>query len=263
MKARALAVLLIISLVGVSIAYAEGLGVRKRSKRPHEYGNVLMNNYSERNNIAPVVFNHWLHRALYTCRLCHVDLGFGMEAESTETTEDDNVVAGLYCGACHDGKEAFGPKEKDSAGNESKNCYLCHSYGKKVNFKENFYKYTKGFPRARYGDKINWLKTEEAGLIKLEDFLEGQSFLGQQLKQTKNIDIKSKMFGMDDIIFSHKKHTLWNGCELCHPDIFGVKKGAVIYTMQEIFDGKFCGSCHGSVAFPNTDCRLCHTKIAF
>jgi c(7)-type cytochrome triheme protein len=262
MKAKAVVVLLIISLIGVSIAYAQGLGVRKRAKRPHEYGNVVMNNYSERNNIAPVVFNHWLHRALYTCRLCHVDLGFGMETGSTGTTMDDNR-AGLYCGACHDGKEAFAPTEKDPGGNESKNCYLCHSSGKKVTFKKTFYKFTKNYPRARYGDKINWLKVEEAGLIKLGDYLEGQSMPGQGLKQTKNITIKSKMFGMDDIIFSHNKHTLWNGCELCHPDVFGVKQGSVVYTMQEIFDGKFCGSCHGKVAFPNTDCRLCHTSIGF
>jgi c(7)-type cytochrome triheme protein len=262
MKIKALMIILVIALVGVSIAFAQSIGVRKRAKRPNEYGNVVMNNYSERNNIAPVVFNHWLHRALYTCRLCHVDLGFGMVAGSTEATEEDNKN-GIYCGACHDGKEAFGFTEVDSAGNEIKNCYLCHSYGKKVTFKENFFKYTKNFPRARYGDKINWLETEESGLIKLNDFLEGQSIPGQSLKQSKDIEIKSKMFGMDDIIFSHKKHTLWNGCELCHPDIFGVKKGSVIYTMQEIFDGMFCGSCHGIVAFPNTDCRLCHTKIGY
>jgi c(7)-type cytochrome triheme protein len=29
--------------------------------------------------------------------------------------------------------------------------------------------------------------------------------------------------------------------------------------MQEIFDGKYCGACHGKVAFTNTDCQLCHS----
>ncbi|RME69400.1 MAG: hypothetical protein D6778_00550, partial [Nitrospirae bacterium] len=55
----------------------------------------------------------------------------------------------------------------------------------------------------------------------------------------------------------------WNGCELCHPDIFGVKKGATHYSMQDIFNGKFCGACHGKVAFALYDCRLCHTKDVY
>jgi len=31
-----------------------------------------------------VVFDHWLHRAKFTCRLCHVDIGFAMKAEATD-----------------------------------------------------------------------------------------------------------------------------------------------------------------------------------
>src|SRR5208337_111507 len=37
---------------------------------PQEYGRVVIKNYSERAGLAPVVFNHWLHRARFTCRLC-------------------------------------------------------------------------------------------------------------------------------------------------------------------------------------------------
>jgi c(7)-type cytochrome triheme protein len=259
---RSLTWIFLILFVLASVAYAGNFGVRKRAKRPHEYGNVLMNNYSERNNIAPVIFNHWLHRALYTCRLCHVDLGFGMEANSTGVTEDDNDN-GFYCSACHNGEEAFASVEKDEMGNESKNCYKCHSYGRKVKFEKNFYEYTKDFPKAHYGDKLNWLETEQGGLIKLVDYLEGYSIKMRTLKQTKDIDIKSRELGIQDIIFSHKKHSVWNGCELCHPEIFGIKKGATVYSMQDIFEGKYCGACHGIVAFPNTDCQLCHVKDVY
>jgi c(7)-type cytochrome triheme protein len=254
--------LFLAALLFSSISSADTFGVRKRAKRPHEFGNVVMNNNSERNNIAPVIFNHWLHRAEYTCRLCHVDLGFGMEANSTGSTEED-LNNGMYCGACHNGVEAFGSVEKDDLGNESKNCYKCHSYGKKVKFEQNFYQYVKGFPRMRYGNKVDWLKAEESGLVKLKDYLEGYSIKTKALKQTKDIDIKSKEMGIQDIIFSHNKHTVWNGCELCHPEIFGIKKGATVYSMQDIFEGKFCGACHGSVAFPNDDCQLCHTKDVY
>jgi c(7)-type cytochrome triheme protein len=53
---------------------------------------------------------------------------------------------------------------------------------------------------------------------------------------------------------------VWNGCELCHPQIFGVKRGSTTYEMVDIFNGLYCGACHGSVAFTTHDCQLCHTK---
>jgi c(7)-type cytochrome triheme protein len=253
---------IILTALMFSLCFAANPGFKKRSQRPHEYGNVVMNNFSEMNNMSPVVFNHWLHRAEYTCRLCHIDLGFGMKPDSTEVAMDDNNNM-LYCGACHDGKEAFPPVEKDKMGNELKNCYRCHSFGKKVTFETNYYQFLKGFPRARYGNKVDWLIAEEKGLIKLKDFLEGHSFGSKKLSQTKDISIRSKEMGITDIIFSHKKHTTWNGCELCHPEIFGVKKGSTQYNMQDVFEGRFCGGCHGSVAFPNTDCMLCHTTAVY
>jgi c(7)-type cytochrome triheme protein len=73
--------------------------------------------------------------------------------------------------------------------------------------------------------------------------------------------LNPKVEGLPNIVFSHKKHTVWNGCEVCHPDIFiGVKKGLTKYSMPEIFEGKYCGVCHTSVAFPLMDCQRCHTK---
>jgi c(7)-type cytochrome triheme protein len=251
-----------IFFVMCSLVMAQTFGIKKRPPKPHEYGNILINNYSEKNNIAPVVFKHWLHRSKYTCRLCHVDIGFAMQARGTGIREDDNKN-GLYCGVCHNGKESFAPEEKDILGNVKKNCDRCHSYGREVKFKYDFYDFKRKFPRSRFGNKIDWLKAEEKGLIKLKDYIEGVSFKRKPLKIPKETELKAKEVGMPDIIFSHKKHAVWNGCELCHPDIFGIKKGVTVYSMQDIFNGKYCGACHGKVAFPNTDCRLCHTKDVF
>ncbi len=255
--------LISILMLGISsLVFAQTFGVKKRMARPHEYGNVVINNYSQKNNMAPVVFNHWLHRAKYTCRLCHVDIGFAMEAGGTGMTEDENR-SGLYCGACHNGKEAFGWIEKNLLGQEKKNCERCHSYKKKVKFKYNFYQFTKDWPRARFGNRVDWLKAEQKGLIKLKDELEGFTIKRRPLKIPEDIELTAKEIGMPEIVFSHKKHAVWNGCELCHPDIFGVRKGATQYSMQDIFNGKYCGACHGKVAFPNYDCRLCHTKDVY
>jgi c(7)-type cytochrome triheme protein len=249
-------------VLSVSIVSAQTSGKRKRPPRPHEYGNVVIENYAEAGKVNPVVFKHWLHRSKYTCRLCHIDIGFAMEAGGTDITEDD-IRNGLFCGTCHNGKEAFAPEEKPFFGEVQKNCELCHSYGQKVEFKNNFKQFTKGFPRARYGNKIDWLKAEEKGLIKLVDFMKGISLKQTRLDNPTDANIKPAEDYMPDILFSHQKHAVWNGCELCHPELFGVKKEVTVYSMQDIFEGRFCGACHGKVAFTNSDCTLCHTKSVY
>ena len=45
-----------------------------------------------------------------------------------------------------------------------------------------------------------------------------------------------------------------------NPQVFSIEKGATPYTMQDIFDGRFCGACHSKVAFPSDDCQRCHTE---
>ena len=104
----------VLLLVTTTAALSQSQGVRNKRPLRHDYGNVVMDNFSSANDIAPVVFNHWLHRAKYTCRLCHVDLGFAMAAGETGVTEKDNR-RGFYCGACHDGREAFAREEKGPA----------------------------------------------------------------------------------------------------------------------------------------------------
>lgn len=260
-KAEGLFVFALI-LCCASFVFAETFGVKKRAPRPEEYGNVVINNFSEQNNIAPVVFKHWLHRAKFTCRLCHVDLGFAMEGGGTGIREQD-VRNGIYCGACHNGKIAFRWEARNALGKIKKNCDRCHSYGRKVQFKNDFYKFTKGFPRARFGNRVDWLKAQEMGLIKLQDAIKGITIKRRALKIPLDTEIEAKVPEMPDIIFSHKKHSVWNGCELCHPEIFGVRKGSTKFGMQDIFDGKYCGACHGKVAFMNLDCQLCHSKSVF
>jgi len=242
-----------------SLTDVHAFGVKKKRPKLNEYGNVVINNFSEKERIAPVVFKHWLHRSKYTCRLCHVDIGFAMQAGATGITEADNKV-GMYCGACHNGGEAFGPQEIKSSGANVPTCDRCHSLGKDVEFKYDFYEFRKQFPPERFGNGIDWLTAEEQNLVTLKDYLAGVSIKRSKLQEPKEFNLSAKEPNMPDIIFSHKKHTVWNGCELCHPEIFGVKKDSAPYSMPEIFEGKYCGLCHGTVAFPNIDCQRCHTK---
>ena len=243
---RSLLVVVIMLAVCLSMTYltdVHAFGVKKKRPKLNEYGNVVMNNFSAKQHMAPVVFKHWLHRSKYTCRLCHVDIGFAMQAGATGVTEEDNN-AGMYCGACHNGKEAFGPQEMIAPGVTSPNCDRCHSLGKKVKFKYNFYEFRKQFSPERFGNGIDWLKAEEQGKLTLKDYLEGASIKRPKIQEPQEFELNAKEPNMPDIVFSHKKHAVWNGCELCHPEIFGVKKGADPFSMQEIFAGKYCRGKH-------------------
>ena len=233
---------------------------------PEEYGRVVINNYSEEAGLSPVVFDHWIHRALYTCRLCHVDIGFAMQPGGTDIKAESNM-AGYHCGSCHDGKTTYDGKvifaacDSDYKPEEKKRCDRCHSEGRSMKRDFEFAAFTKDFPKEGLGNGINWELAEEKGAIKPVDFLEGISLKRPGLKPQEDFSIKSRGTWMFDVIFSHKKHAKWNGCEVCHPAIFPtVEKGTLKYSMFDIYDGEYCGVCHGKVAFPLIECQRCHTN---
>jgi c(7)-type cytochrome triheme protein len=260
-----LALALVLIFCGQSLSQSEG--TKKRRPLPYEYGRVIINNYSDKTNLAPVVFEHWIHRSKFTCRVCHVDVGFAMKAGGTGIRAIDNE-RGYYCGACHNGKTLKdGRPMLQACSNkgtieDSKHCDRCHSLGKKGASNFDFFKFSEPIPKQRFGNGLDWEKAEELGLIKPASFLDGVSARPTSLSVQKDFDLIPKVEGMPDIIVSHKKHTVWNGCELCHPEIFmGVKRGNAKYSMVDNFQGRSCGVCHTTVAFPLTDCQRCHSKL--
>jgi c(7)-type cytochrome triheme protein len=235
---------------------------------PEDYGKVIMSNFSAKAHLPSVRFDHWLHRAFFTCRLCHVDLGFAMERNGTKTTAEMNAK-GLYCGSCHngttthDGKAIFETCSETLTSEETPRCLRCHSEGRKEERKYDYTSFVSKFPKGRVGKLVDWEGCEERGLIKPIDFLPGPSAPRSPLKAQADFSIASRGSWMPDIIFSHKKHALWNGCEVCHPEVFpSVKKNTVRYSMFQIADGEYCGLCHGSVAFPIEECYRCHVNKA-
>jgi c(7)-type cytochrome triheme protein len=67
---------------------------------------------------------------------------------------------------------------------------------------------------------------------------------------------------MPDVVFPHKQHTGWLQCANCHPATFNPQKGANRISKASILLGEKCGVCHGKVAFPVSECRLCHQRMA-
>jgi c(7)-type cytochrome triheme protein len=129
--------------------------------------------------------------------------------------------------------------------------------------KYEFAAFAKKLPKTVLGSGIDWEQAETSGLIKPVDFLDGISIRRPPLKVQKDFAIEPKAAGIEDVVFSHKKHAVWNGCEVCHPDIFpSVQKGTTAYSMSQINEGQYCGVCHDKVAFPLHDCQRCHIKPA-
>jgi c(7)-type cytochrome triheme protein len=81
-----------------------------------EYGDVVMNEFSDDAGMRPVVFPHWFHRIRFRCKVCHGDLGFAFKAGGNDINML-NIIDGKFCGACHDGDVAW----------SIENCDLCHS----------------------------------------------------------------------------------------------------------------------------------------
>ena len=79
-------------------------------------------------------------------------------------------------------------------------------------------------------------------------------------EDAKSVEKKAKQRIL--AVFPHQAHLEWMGCDMCHPDVFIVKKnGTENLNMAEILKGGFCGKCHLSVAFHLNNCNRCHPGI--
>jgi len=113
----------------------------------------------------------------------------------------------------------------------------------------------------RYPKKdINWVQSIKDGIIKpkagVEDTAEAQD------TEDFVVTMVPKESPDDKAYFPHLAHTEVLACKSCHNGIFKKKEGASDFTMEDIKAGKFCGVCHGSVAFHPKDCDLCHVEPA-
>jgi c(7)-type cytochrome triheme protein len=76
-------------------------------------GDVIYSHKAGADHLAPAYFPHWVHRIKYKCYACH-DALFPMGRGATPTMAA--MATGASCGACHNGKLAFGVDM----------CHRCH-----------------------------------------------------------------------------------------------------------------------------------------
>jgi len=114
-------------------------------------------------------------------------------------------------------------------------------------------------------NKVDWERAVEEGLIAPAASPDNSNV--EEMIMDLTVVIKFNDMLIKDVVFSHEVHTYWLNCESCHPKIFTPEIASNHMTMKEIREGKYCGLCHGVVAFPTNvidapnfraNCLRCH-----
>lgn len=112
-------------------------------------------------------------------------------------------------------------------------------------------------PKSPAGNHVDWVRALDAKVIAPR--WDRSDAAAQAVVMDLNI-VREVKGSMPDVVYPHKQHTEWLDCSNCHPSIFLPQKGANQISMASILLGQKCGVCHGKVAFPVSECRLCHSR---
>ena len=126
-----------------------------------------------------------------------------------------------------------------------------------------------GLPKDKYG-LIDWIKLTEDELALPKGSLDQNDpiyespvhyvFDEEGEEDIEDIVMPVKSESISAVLYPHTTHTWWLKCKSCHPARFDRGAGDTDMTMKEMGKGKYCGECHGKVAFPLEDCNRCHNK---
>ena len=112
-------------------------------------------------------------------------------------------------------------------------------------------------PKSSSGNYVDWVKSLESK--KIQPRYDRTDPNAVPIVMDLNI-VREVKGSMPNVVYPHKQHTEWLDCSNCHPAIFIPQKGANNISMASILLGEKCGVCHGKVAFPVSNCRLCHSQ---
>lgn len=110
-------------------------------------------------------------------------------------------------------------------------------------------------PPDHVGNKVRWVPALREGYISPRARVSEDT----EVKMLDSNVLMMETGEMPVVLFPHKPHTEWLDCSNCHEGIFKSKAGATPVNMFQILQGRYCGRCHGAVAFPLTECNRCHS----
>ncbi len=108
---------------------------------------------------------------------------------------------------------------------------------------------------------VDWGAAVARGIIQPRGSIAGKENERYEKYNENLMVMKTKIDVIPDVIFPHGVHTYWLSCDSCHPEPFAKKRGKTQFSMGDIIDGKYCGKCHGTVAFAAQsfkNCSRCH-----
>ncbi len=111
-------------------------------------------------------------------------------------------------------------------------------------------------PATDSGNRVLWAKALDRGAISPRRSITPSENKVQVLDMDVLLDLRGSM---PIVRFPHLIHTEWLACNNCHEQLFKSQIGASKISMYQILQGEQCGLCHGSVAFPVTQCAFCHS----
>lgn len=123
-----------------------------------------------------------------------------------------------------------------------------------IEFLQNPAQSLSAIPEGRWGE-VDWMQALNKKTIQPRADIHGS----EQMNVLELDIIMKNTKTMPYVRFPHNSHTRWLACINCHPDVFVAKKGANNIKMNDIFRGRFCGTCHGKVSFSSYICQRCHS----
>lgn len=191
-------------------------------------------------------FPHAAHTEWLACGNCHDGI-FQMASGADEIKMAD-LYEGKSCGICH-GSVAFGVG----------NCARCHPASAEAKPAPRATgpaaELLARLPRDSMGD-VDWGRALTERTIEPVPGLDPKAAAQDVL--TLDVELAPEGNPKFKTVFSHKAHTEWLGCDSCHTEIFEMATGAAKMSMADLYAGRYCGACHGPVAFPATSCARCH-----
>lgn len=210
-------------------------------------------------------FSHKSHLAnAPDCGVCHPSI-FAAGHNKHFTMKD--MEKGKSCGACHNGKKAFGV---DS-------CVTCHPV------KEITYKVKETGP-THFSHKLHlgvancsechpalYAPNKKNKHVKMAAMEKGKSCgachnskqafsVKECLKCHPTAELLFEEKSTGNVVFSHKFHTALYSCADCHASLYVTTRSKLKVAMQEMEAGNSCGGCHdGKTAFNVKEkCESCH-----
>lgn len=209
-----------------------------------------------------VRFSHTAHTPWLACGSCHPTLfPLGRSATPARVTMAA-IRAGQACGACH-GRVAFGVEGA---------CARCHAAPVPTSAAPPVPAPRPAIERARTWEEAAGLLPRRNGTTDWARALADGAIAPRSGPGPGPREIAPDVLDLDvrrtspageeyETLFRHATHTAWLGCESCHPSPYQQQGGATPMSMEQVNAGQLCGSCHGPVAFPVSECERCHPRL--